>query len=96
MTAGDADRFLANPLEVHQALRGLEYPAARDELVRIAERNGGSEAALHALRGLPDRSYASGEEVTEAIGGEVPSSGMQGGAPHAGEPQSDAGRFGSP
>jgi hypothetical protein len=84
--------FVANRLQVLQALQGLELPASRSELLHRARANGADEATLFALEHLPDRRFGTPEEIAEAVGGDVPSSGMQGGAPHAGEPQAEQAR----
>ena len=41
-----------DPNEVERALRGIEYPAEVDELVRQAEANDASEEVIEALQEL--------------------------------------------
>jgi hypothetical protein len=86
-TQGDRT-FLANPLQVQQAIWGVDFPASRQELIERARANEAEETVLFALEHLPDRTYALAREVTDAIGGDVPAPGGQGGPPHPGEPQS--------
>ncbi|WP_037356833.1 DUF2795 domain-containing protein [Amycolatopsis orientalis] len=46
-----------DPIQLRKDLAGVDYPAARDDLVAAAERNGADSSALDVLRGLPDRTY---------------------------------------
>jgi hypothetical protein len=57
----------ANPIEVQKYLSGVDYPAARDDLVRAAESNGADSDTLDKLRGLPDRSYEGPSGVSKDI-----------------------------
>jgi hypothetical protein len=57
----------ANPIEVQKYLSGVDYPAARDDLVRAAESNGADSDTLDQLRGLPDRSYEGPSGVSKDI-----------------------------
>jgi hypothetical protein len=88
------ERPLANRLTVLQNLKGVDWPATRDELVTRARNNSADEVTLHALEHLAGERYDSPEQLAEAIGGDLPSSGMQGGPPHSGEPQADQARPG--
>ncbi len=52
---------------VMQALRGLTYPLGRDDLVREAAGRGAPAELLDLLSRLPDRVYASAEDVAEEL-----------------------------
>ncbi|MEW2412853.1 DUF2795 domain-containing protein [Streptomyces sp. NPDC046866] len=38
-----------NPIEVQKALKGAEYPASRDDLVKLAKKNGAGEEITQEL-----------------------------------------------
>jgi hypothetical protein len=59
----------ANPIEVQKHLKGMEYPASRDELVQAAEDNDAPEDIVDALRGLPEQEYDGPDDVMEALSG---------------------------
>jgi hypothetical protein len=59
----------ANPIEVQKHLKGMDYPASRDEVVQVAESNGAPDDILDALRGLPEQQYDGPDDVMEALGG---------------------------
>lgn len=53
-----------------RALEGLEFPAATDSVVRKARDHGGIDTEVAAmLEQLPEGSYASREQLVEAIRG---------------------------
>lgn len=50
------------------ALRGIEFPAATDLVIRTAQDHGGIDAEVtHILVQLPERSFVSRDELVEAI-----------------------------
>jgi hypothetical protein len=60
-----ADRPIQFDVQKH--LSGVDYPASRDDLVSTAERENAPQEVLDALKNLPDRSFESPVQVTEAI-----------------------------
>lgn len=56
-----------NPIEVQKALKGVDYPAEVDELVRQAEQNDAAEEVIEALQELVG-TFDGPEEVSEALG----------------------------
>lgn len=56
-----------NFIEVQTFLKGVDYPANKDDLVRTAENAGASGEVLAALRDLPERTYEGPTAVSEAI-----------------------------
>lgn len=56
-----------NPIQVQKFLGGLDYPAAKDDIVRMAESKGADDNVLNALRGIPDREYDGPTGVSEAV-----------------------------
>jgi hypothetical protein len=59
----------ANPIEVQKHLKGMEYPASRDELVQTAEGNDAPDDIVEVLRGLPEQEYDGPDDVMEALSG---------------------------
>jgi len=58
---------LADFIRVHRFLDGIRYPATKQQLVDQARRNQADDEALNSLRGLPEREYASPDEVSKVI-----------------------------
>jgi hypothetical protein len=54
-------------IEVQKALKGVHYPAGRDDLVARAEENGASEDLLDALRSSGGKSYENPTAVMKAM-----------------------------
>lgn len=57
-----------NPIQLQKFLKGMDYPAAKDELVRHAEQQGADENARSVLERLPDQEYQTPADVSEAVG----------------------------
>jgi hypothetical protein len=58
-----------SPIDVQKALKGMDYPASKDEIVRHAEQNGADKEVLDALRKIPDREYEGPSGVSREVGG---------------------------
>lgn len=65
----------SNPIQIHEFLRGADWPADRAELRRVAERNDADEMVLVALDALPEGSFASPTDLTAALDPTLPASG---------------------
>ena len=60
-------------MDAHQlkmALRNVDYPAAKQELIRAAEAAGAPEEMIRALRAIPPEVYRNREEVARSIPGD--------------------------
>jgi hypothetical protein len=60
-------------MDAHQlkmALRDVDYPAGKQELIRAAEVNGAPEELIRALRAIPPEVYRNREEVARSIPGD--------------------------
>lgn len=57
---------MASRTEVLRYLSRLDYPAAKDAVVRQAEREGAPPDVLRALRALPPVDYANDAEVARS------------------------------
>jgi hypothetical protein len=53
--------------EVVDALKDVDFPASKDDLVQAARKSGASQEVVAALRGIPPESYANREEVARSV-----------------------------
>lgn len=59
----------ANPIQIQKYLKGVDYPASRDDLVRNARENGADESICASLEQLPDEHFQTPADVSEAFKG---------------------------
>jgi hypothetical protein len=57
--------------EVQKALKGVDYPASKDELCAQAERNGADRELVEALRGMDKSSFDGPNAVMKAMKGSL-------------------------
>jgi hypothetical protein len=67
-SSGGRSKAKASPFDVQAFLEGVGYPAPKERLLREAESQGAGREVRATLRRLPDKSYKSPTEVSEAIG----------------------------
>ncbi|MGW7258830.1 DUF2795 domain-containing protein [Streptomyces sp. NPDC054834] len=53
--------------EVLGAIKDVDFPAGKDQLVDAARSSGASQEVVKALRGIPPEQYASREEVARSV-----------------------------
>ncbi|MDN0199193.1 DUF2795 domain-containing protein [Streptomyces sp. S.PNR 29] len=53
--------------EVVDALKDVDFPASKDDLIQAARKAGASQEAVAALRGIPPESYANRDEVARSV-----------------------------
>ncbi|GGM08488.1 hypothetical protein GCM10010129_60520 [Streptomyces fumigatiscleroticus] len=53
--------------EVVDAVKDVDFPAGKDELIDAARKAGASREAVAALRGIPPEQYANREEVARSV-----------------------------
>jgi hypothetical protein len=58
----------ASAAAVQESLTGIDYPAKRQEMARMAEQHGAARQLVDTINRLPDREYRSAAEVSEAFG----------------------------
>jgi Protein of unknown function (DUF2795) len=58
----------ANPIQLQKHLKGIQYPASKDELVAHAKEHGADENALSVFEQLPEQDYDTPTDVSKAIG----------------------------
>lgn len=57
-----------NPIQLQKHLKGVDYPASKEQLVQHAQKQGADDTALSVLNQLPDEEYESPTDVSEAVG----------------------------
>jgi len=57
-----------NPIQVEKFLKGVDYPATKDDLVKKAEQNGADEEIRSTLQQLKEDKFSSPADVSKAIG----------------------------
>ena len=56
-----------NPIEVQRHLKGVDYPASKDDIVAAAERNGAPEEVLEQLRRMDQERFDGPNAVQAAL-----------------------------
>ncbi|QBD79576.1 DUF2795 domain-containing protein [Ktedonosporobacter rubrisoli] len=56
-----------NPIEVEKKLKGLDYPAKRQDIVNQARKNGADEEMCKVLGKLPEQTYNKPTDVTKSL-----------------------------
>jgi hypothetical protein len=57
-----------NPVELQKFLKGVDYPASKEEIVRRARENGVGDDVAAALQHLDANRFESPADVSEALG----------------------------
>ena len=57
-----------SPIAVEKYLKGMEYPASKDELIEHAEDSEAPDEVVDLLNKLPDETYDNAADVTKAMG----------------------------
>ena len=58
----------ANPVEVEKSLKGMDYPAKKEDLIKHAQQQGANQDVLETLKDLPEENFQSPIDVSKAIG----------------------------
>ena len=56
-----------SPADITHSLKGVQFPARRDDLVKLAERNGAGDDVKQMLQRLPDDEYGTIAEVMHGV-----------------------------
>jgi hypothetical protein len=57
-----------NPIQLQKHLKGVSYPASKQDLMKAAEGNGADEDISSFLELLPDQQFETPADVNEAFG----------------------------
>jgi hypothetical protein len=56
-----------NPIQLQKHLKGVDYPANKQQLIERAQQQGADENAISVLQQIPDREYQAPTDVSEAV-----------------------------
>ena len=56
-----------NPIELQKSLKGVDYPATKEDVVNAAKKNGADQEIIDALENLSDDSFEKPTDVTKAL-----------------------------
>ena len=57
-----------NPIELQKHLKGVSYPASKQDLVSTAQGNDAPSDVVDALQGMDDSEYSGPDQVMAALG----------------------------
>ncbi|NJN16716.1 MAG: DUF2795 domain-containing protein [Oscillochloris sp.] len=57
-----------NPIQVQKFLKGMDYPARKQDILQCAEQEGADEHVRSTLAQLPDQEYETPADISKAIG----------------------------
>lgn len=57
-----------NPAKIEESIRGVDFPASKEDLLNRARENNAAQEELDALERLPEREYTRPTDVTQALG----------------------------
>ena len=57
-----------NPIEVQKHLKGMDYPASKDQVVELARENGADDGLIQALASVRRNEFDGPDDVMEALG----------------------------
>ena len=58
---------MVSPIDLQKALKGMDYPASKQQIVEHAESSGAGSEVLEALKGIDDREYEGPSGVSSAV-----------------------------
>jgi len=58
-----------NPIQAQKYLKGMDYPASKDDIVKKARQEGADDELQDTLQRLPEDTYETPADVSKAIGG---------------------------
>ncbi|GAB4367196.1 MAG: hypothetical protein Kow00121_05250 [Elainellaceae cyanobacterium] len=57
-----------NPIQLQKHLKGMDYPASKQEILDHAKKQGADRDACATLERLPDEQYETPADVSKAVG----------------------------
>jgi len=58
-----------SPIEVQKALKDMDYPAKKEDLLRHAKKHEASQKVMKVLEELPDKEYSNAADVSKEFKG---------------------------
>jgi hypothetical protein len=59
----------ANPIQIQKYLKGVDYPASKQDLIKNARKNGADESICASLEQLQEDNFQTPADVSEAFKG---------------------------
>ena len=56
-----------NPIELQKSLKGVDYPASKEDLVRHVQEHDGNEDVRQAIENVPDEEFQTPADVSQAV-----------------------------
>lgn len=63
------NRSSSAPTNVSKNLKGISFPASRDDLLQRAKKNGAGDDVLETIRNMPERAYGTMADVMKGYAG---------------------------
>lgn len=57
-----------NPIQVQRFLKGLDYPASKQEVINYAEKHGADQRVIETLERMEDQTFDMPADISQAIG----------------------------
>jgi hypothetical protein len=57
-----------NPIQLQKFLGGIDYPARKQDLIKMAQKAGADQNVMNTLKSLPREDFNSPNDISEAIG----------------------------
>jgi hypothetical protein len=57
-----------NPIQLQKFLGGIDYPAHKQDLIKMAQKSGADKQVMDTIKSLPRDDFNSPNDVSEAIG----------------------------
>jgi hypothetical protein len=58
-----------SPIEVQKALKGIDYPVHKKDLIKHAKKRDASDKVIEVLEELPDKEYTNAADVSKEFEG---------------------------
>jgi hypothetical protein len=57
-----------SPAQVEKSIKGIKFPASKQDLIQQAEGNNANDDVLNILDNVPDKQFNSPVDISKAIG----------------------------
>lgn len=56
-----------NPIQVEKYMKGVDYPASKEDLLNAAKRNGAEKQICDMIQNLPNQRFEKPTDITKAL-----------------------------
>ncbi|WP_052730749.1 DUF2795 domain-containing protein [Methanosarcina horonobensis] len=60
----------SNPIEVQKALKNMNYPAKKEDLIKHAKDNNARDEVMQDINNLPEKEYTNAADVSKEFKGD--------------------------